>query len=240
MGLLKMKIVIAIPAYNEELVLEKNINKISDFCVKNLVGNEFIIIIANNNSTDKTAEIANQLSAQNPAIRHLLLNQRGKGLAIAKAWQETVADIYCFMDADLATDLSALLTAVEQIRLGAEVVVGTRFHQASKVKRSWSRAFISRCYRLFFKALFKIPINYFPCGFKAINKKVRDSVLNDILNTGFFWDTEMLVLASRQGFSLTEIPVIWSEFIEPDRKSRLNIIKTAFDYIRQSILLKIR
>ena len=67
-----------------------------------------------------------------------------------------------------------------------------------------------------------------------------DGVLNDILNTGFFWDTEMLVLASRQGFSLTEIPVIWSEFIEPDRKSRLNIIKTAFDYIRQSILLKIR
>src|SRR3989344_5804854 len=101
----KMKIVLAIPVYNEEAILAKNIKTLWDFCFKNFIDSEVVIIIADNNSTDRTAQIADDLAAANPAIQHLFIPQKGKGLAIASAWRALAADVYGFMDADLSTDL---------------------------------------------------------------------------------------------------------------------------------------
>lgn len=235
-----MKILIVLPVYNEESILTKNVNQVVGFCVSNLVGHDFTVVIANNNSTDQTGQIAQELSLQNPQVEHLFIDQKGKGLAIASAWQKYEADLYCFMDADLATDLSALIEVLKQIQLGNDIVIGSRFHEESRVERSWARRFISNCYRLFFKTLFKISINDFPCGFKIITKQVRDRVLKDTQNKGFFWDTEMLVIANNCGFKIVEIPIIWREFSDNNRKSQVNIIKTSLNYIKQSILLKIR
>ena len=131
-----MKIILAIPVYNEEAVLADKIQTLWDFCSKNLSADEVVIVIANNNSTDGTAQIAEQLSATNPAIKHLFIPQKGKGLAIASAWRKYWADLYVFMDADLSTDLSALPLALEEIKLGADVVIGSRFHSQSRVERS--------------------------------------------------------------------------------------------------------
>lgn len=235
-----MRIVLAIPAYNEEAVLAKNIRQLWDFCLNNLSADEIIIVIADNNSTDSTAQIAQELAAANPAIKHLFIPQRGKGLAIASAWRQYEADIYGFMDADLSTDLSALLSAVAEIKSGSDVVIGSRFHQESKVERSLLRRFISQGYRWFFKTLFLMKLNDFPCGFKMVSKKVRDSVPKDILDTGFFWDTELLVLADRRGFKIKEIPITWREYRDPNRVSHINIFKTSLNYIKQSFRLRWR
>ncbi len=235
-----MKILIALPVYNEEIILAKNVQTVLGFCRSNLVNDDFIIIIANNNSTDQTAKIADELSLQNQELKHLFINQKGKGLAISSAWQKYEADLYCFMDADLATDLSALLEATRAIQLGVDLAIGSRFHPQSQVERSWQRRFVSQCYRLFFKTLFNLKINDFPCGFKMITRQVRDQVLQNILNKGFFWDTEMLVLADKQNFKIVEIPVIWREKNDQNRKSHVSIIKTSLSYIKESILLKIR
>lgn len=235
-----MKILIVLPVYNEEFILVKNVQSVLDFCLHNLAGDQFTIVIANNNSTDQTAKIADELSSSSPNIEHLFINQKGKGLAISSAWQKYEADLYCFMDADLATDLSALVEAIREIRLGADVVIGSRFHKKSQVQRSWVRKFISQCYRLFFKTLFKLKINDFPCGFKVITRRVRDSILSQVLNQGFFWDTEMVVLADRNNFKIVEIRVIWCDHVDNNRKSHVNIIGTSLNYIKQSILLRIR
>ncbi|MDO8669471.1 MAG: glycosyltransferase [Candidatus Buchananbacteria bacterium] len=235
-----MKVLIALPVYNEEFILAQNVQVVLDFCQKNLIGDDFIIVIANNNSTDQTAQIAHQLSSQNQKIEYLFIPQKGKGLAIASAWLKYEADLYCFMDIDLATDLSALPRAIDKIKAGADLVIGSRFHPKSQVKRSYFRRFVSYSYKLFFKSLFNLQINDFPCGFKIISRQARDLILPNILNTGFFWDTEMLVLADRQGLSIVEIPIIWQEFLSENRKSRVNIAKTSLSYIKESIKLKIR
>lgn len=235
-----MKIIIALPVYNEEIILAQNVQTVLDFCRSNLANDDFTIIIANNNSTDQTAKIADELSLQNQRVKHLFVDQKGKGLAIALAWQKYEADLYCFMDADLATDLSALPEAIRTIKSGADLAIGSRFHPQSQVARSWLRHFVSQCYRLFFKTLFNLKINDFPCGFKVITCQVCDMILLDILNKGFFWDTEMLVLADKQNFKIVEIPVIWCEQNDKNRKSHVSIIKTSLSYIKESILLKIR
>lgn len=236
-----MKIVIAIPAYNEALILEKNIKKLLDFCSADfLKADDVVIVIANNNSSDNTSSIADSLASLYPTVEHIFIPQKGKGLAISTAWNKYEADLYCFMDADLATDLSALGEAIIQIQTGADIVIGSRFHKLSQVQRSGLRKFISQCYRLFFKTLFKIKVNDFPCGFKIITKKVRVEILKDIVSTGFFWDTEMLVLANQKGFKIVEIPVIWRELADNNRISQVNIVKTSLNYIKESLALKIR
>ena len=139
-----MKIVLAIPVYNEEAILAKNIKTLWDFCFKNFIDSEVVIIIADNNSTDRTAQIADDLAAANPAIQHLFIPQKGKGLAIASAWRALEADVYGFMDADLSTDLSALPLALREIRkglsgrVGADVVIGSRL-KLSKGNMPWYR-----------------------------------------------------------------------------------------------------
>jgi len=236
-----MKIVIAIPAYNEALILKRSIKKLFQFCADHL--NEIesvIIVIANNNSTDETEVIANILAEKYDAVEHIFIPQKGKGLAVATVWQKYEADLYVFMDADLATDLSAWPEALAQIEAGAEVVVGSRFHKKSLVQRSWQRRLISQGYRWFFKTFFWLKINDFPCGFKMVTRPVRNQVVPEILNRGFFWDTELLVLAHKHGFKIVEIPVIWSEFAIDGRKSQVNLIPTSLNYIKESIKLRWR
>lgn len=235
-----MKIVIAIPAYNEALILANNSQILLDFCQKNIAPDEFVIVIANNNSSDQTGRIADQLAHKHTAIKHLFLAQQGKGLAIAAVWQKYEADIYVFMDADLSTDLSALPQLISGLKNGADAVIGSRRHSQSQIKRSLLRRFISLSYSRFFKVLFKTKISDLPCGFKAVNRQIRDEVLPQVKNTGFFWDTEFLILAEKKGFIIEEIPIAWSEFTSFGRKSRVNILKTSWEYIKQSFLLKKR
>lgn len=235
-----MKILIAVPTYNEELVLEKNIKKLFDFCSLNLQDSEFVIVIANNNSTDATGAIADNLAERYQEVKHITINQKGKGLAVATAFNQYEADSYIFMDADLSTELSAVTSLIQGLEAGADVVVGSRFHKDSVVKRSVMRKFVSWCYRLFFKSLFRLEINDFPCGFKAINRTVRDKIVPNVQDTEFFWDTELLVLADKQGLTIKEIPINWSEVGEFGRKSKVNVVKTSFDYIKKSLLLRSR
>ena len=86
----------------------------------------------------------------------------------------------------------------------------------------------------------KTKINDLPCGFKAVSRQVRDEVLSQVINTGFFWDTELLILAEKMSFIIKEIPIKWSEFTCLGRKSHVNIIKTSWEYLKQSFLLKKR
>jgi len=64
--------------------------------------------------------------------------------------------------------------------------------------------------------------------------------LSEIENQEFFWDTELLVLANKQGFKILEIPVIWSAVDNNNRQSKVNIFSTSLNYLKQSILLKVR
>ncbi len=234
-----MKLVIAIPAYNEELILEKSILKLFSFCRDNLKL-DWQIVIADNNSNDRTAVIAQKLAAEFPKVSYLFVSKKGKGVAIKTAWQENPADIYCFMDADLATDLSALPFLIEAIIEGSDVAIGNRFHPQSKVKRSLVRKLVSQSYRLFLKIILGLKINDVPCGFKAINSKVAKELLGQIKNKEWFFDSELVILAEKKGYKIKEIPVIWRDPREGLDKSRVKTLSLSWAYFKQVIELKRR
>jgi len=233
-----MKILIAIPVYNEENILENNINKVLDFC-HNKLDIDFKIVIADNNSTDKTAEIGRQLADKNSEVEYYFIDQQGKGGAIKNVWaNDYSADIYCFMDADLATDLSALPNLISEINNGNDIVIGSRFHSKSKVSRPLSRKIISYLYHLFLKISVRTKINDAACGFKAISKKAKLQLLPDLQNEGWFFDSELVLLADKSGYKVKEIPVCWAEPRTNDSPSKVNIWLLSRDYLKQVSIFK--
>jgi len=232
-----MKILIVVPAYNEELILEKSILKLLDFCRINL-SDDWHVVIADNNSKDKTADIGKSLAQKFPNLEYLFIEKKGKGIAIKQAWQSSEADIYCFMDADLATDLSSLPLLISEMKDGNDIVVGSRFHKDSKVKRSISRKFISLGYRVLVKIILGLKVDDAPCGFKAINNKIKENIPPKIENQKWFFDSELIILAEKNGYKIKEIPVIWHDPREGQDKSRVNIFSLSLAYFSQ--LLKLR
>lgn len=233
-----MKIAIAIPVFNEEAVLEKNALRLYNFLKKNPLG-EWKIIIADNASTDKTGEIGRNLAANYERVKYLRLDENGKGRAIRAAWENELADVYCFMDADLATDLSSLPKLVSAIgQENYDLAAGSRFLPKSRIQRSILRKFVSRVYRFCLHGSLGLKTKDAPCGFKAVNRKIVESILPKVKNNEWFFDTEMIFLAEKNNYRIKEIPISWTEHKNARRKSRVKFIKVSLRYLKEIWRLK--
>ncbi|MEM0231139.1 MAG: glycosyltransferase family 2 protein [Candidatus Woesearchaeota archaeon] len=236
-----MKVNITIPVYNEEQTLFLCISKLVTFLENNTRYN-YEVIIADNASTDKTSEIARSLCRKHHRVKYVRLKEKGRGRALKKAWRLSKADILCYMDADLATDLSALPQLISAIKAGYDIAVGSRLIKGSKVKRSVLREILSRSYNFILRTFLGVKFKDAQCGFKAINRKVLQQIVPKIQDNNWFFDTELLFIAERMGFKIKEIPVLWVEEgtllrnIDANnkkqlRKSKVQLIKTIFNYL---------
>ena len=229
------KILVAIPAYNEEKILKKNILQINQFMQDNFNIEDFLIVIADNNSQDQTALIAKEITGHYKNIDYIFVGQQGKGMAIKTAWENYINsyDIFIFMDADLATDLSAVPALVAGIKQGNDLVIGSRYLKDSQVERQLLRRLFSFTYRLFLKLFLNTKIKDFPCGFKAVKKEVVQKIMPQIKNLAWFFDTELLYLAEKAGYKIKEIPVKWQEPRTKDDKSRVKLAHVSWQYLKE-------
>ena len=132
-------------------------------------------------------------------------------------------------DVDLSTDLAALLPLVAPLISGhSDLAIGTRLGRGSRVVRGPKREFISRCYNLLLRGTLQTGFTDAQCGFKAIRADVARRLLPLVEDTGWFFDTELLVLAERAGLRIHEVPVDWVD--DPD--SRVDIVATALADLR--------
>lgn len=228
-----MNICIALPVYNEQLVLEKNAQAVRVFCHGAFPDDQVMIVIADNASRDRTPAIAQQLAATYSDIQYLHVAERGKGIAWRTAFLKFEADCYVVMDVDLAVSLVDLPPLVEAIRSGSDLVIGSRFLAGSRVQRTALRTLTSRVYRFLAQRVLQSQISDFQCGFKALNRRSRDELLPQTTDPEFFLDTEIAVMAEALDYKITEIPVEWSAYRDPLRKSTVNIIVTTYLYLQK-------
>ena len=133
------------------------------------------------------------------------------------------------MDVDLSTDLAALLPLIAPLVSGhSDLAVGTRLAPSSRVVRGVKREFISRSYNVLLRRTLATRFSDAQCGFKAIRADVAERLLPLVEDTGWFFDTELLVLAERSGLRIHEVPVDWID--DPD--SRVDIVTTAIADLR--------
>ena len=185
---------------------------------------------------EKKSEIGNRLSNLYSQVHYIRIEQRGRGRALRHVWSLSQADIVGYMDIDLSTNLSALPPLVNAIhKHGYDLSIGSRLSKGSVViGRSFKRELVSRSYSLLFRSLFFTSFRDAQCGFKAVSRKVCREVLPEVKDTGWFFDSELLILSDKNGYSIKEIPVQWGD--DPDTK--VKIIGTARENLRGLLRLR--
>ncbi|GLW33430.1 sugar translocase [Actinoplanes regularis] len=214
---------VVVPVYNEEIDLEPCIRRLHGYLTAHFPY-RFRITIADNASVDGTAAVAQRLRAEFPEVEAVHLTLKGRGRALNHVWTHSDAAVLAYMDVDLSTDLGALLPLVAPLISGhSDLAIGSRLARGSRVVRGAKREFISRGYNLILRTTMAARFSDAQCGFKAIRSDVARRLLPMVEDTGWFFDTEMLVLAERAGLRIHEVPVDWVD--DPD--SRVDIVSTA-------------
>jgi putative flippase GtrA len=181
-------------------------------------------VIADNASTDLTPNIAADLADELPGVGTLRLDRKGRGLALRAAWSASEARVVAYMDVDLSTDLRALHPLVAPLLSGhSDLAIGTRLAHGARVVRGPKRELISRGYNRLLHATLRARFSDAQCGFKAARTATLRTLLDDVRDDAWFFDTELLVLAQRRGLRIHEVPVDWID--DPD--SRVDIVRTA-------------
>ncbi|MFJ5138480.1 glycosyltransferase [Streptomyces sp. NPDC088707] len=219
---------VVIPVYNEEKDLEPCVRRLHEHLLRTFPYG-FRITVADNASTDTTPEVAAGLAAEVPEVRSVRLEQKGRGRALRTVWSGSDAPVLAYMDVDLSTDLNALLPLVAPLISGhSDLAIGSRLARSSRVVRGPKREFVSRAYNLILRGSLAARFSDAQCGFKAIRREVAERLLPMVEDTGWFFDTELLVLAERAGLRIHEVPVDWVD--DPD--STVHIVSTATDDLK--------
>ncbi len=219
---------IVVPVHDEERGLEASIRALHDY-LRDHFTVTWAITIADNASTDGTWSIAQHLAATLDGVRCLHLDEKGRGRALRTAWTASDAAVAAYMDVDLSTDLDALLPLVAPLLSGhSDVAIGTRLASNARVVRGPKRELISRGYNFILRTTLRAGFSDAQCGFKAVRTDVAHELLPLVEDQGWFFDTELLVLAEHNGLRIHEVPVDWVD----DPVSRVDIVRTATDDLR--------
>lgn len=215
---------IVVPVYNEAATLEHSIQRLRRYLDQDFPLSA-VVTIVDNASTDATAPLAAALASQLAGVRWRHLDQKGRGRALRAAWSASEAAVVAYMDVDLSTGLEALLPLVAPLVSGhSDLAIGTRLSSGASVIRSPKREVISRCYNLILRGALGRRFSDAQCGFKAMRRDTAAALMPLVADNDWFFDTELLVLAERNGLRIHEVPVDWVD--DPD--SRVDIARTAW------------
>jgi glycosyltransferase involved in cell wall biosynthesis len=232
---------VTIPVLNEEATLERQVRTLHGFLVQHFPDRaQWKIVIADNGSTDRTAELAQQLRFELPEVQLIRVPEKGVGLALKTSWTQSQADIVGYMDLDLATDLPHFIQAYHALATeGFDLVYGTRLHRRSRViGRTVKREITSRVFNLIVRTYLGTRFSDGMCGFKWLKREhVRPLMEAGAISNGWFFSTELLAVAEWKGLNVCELPVKWTD---DTSSSRVNIPRLARQYLKALAVLKER
>jgi len=225
---------IVIPVYNEQHVLGASVRTLHSYLERHF-NFAFAITVADNASTDATLQVATALSRELHGVTVLHLACKGRGRALRAAWSASEADVVAYMDVDLSTDLTALAALLQPLLdRRADLAIGSRLAPGAEVSRGVKREAISRAYNLLLRLSLGAAFSDAQCGFKAGRREIVQTLLHEVEDDAWFFDTELLYLAQRNGLAIHEVPVRWVD--DPD--SRVDILATAREDIRGIMRLR--
>ncbi len=219
---------VVVPVHDEAGTLEASVRRLHRFLSAELPLS-WSITVADNASRDATPAIAARLAAELRGVRHLRIEAKGRGRALRTAWSASPAPVLAYMDVDLSTDLRALLPLVAPLLSGhSDVAIGSRLAPGARVVRGPRRELISRSYNLLLHGVLRARFTDAQCGFKAVRADALSTLLPDVRDQDWFFDTELLVLAQRRGLRIHEVPVDWVD----DPHSTVRIAATAWQDLK--------
>jgi dolichyl-phosphate beta-glucosyltransferase len=209
------------PAFNEAAAISATLLEAVQYLQDRKIGYE---IIVSSDGNDGTREIVSQMAKTNPGILSIGSPQRGgKGKGIRKAVALAKGKWIGFSDADNKTPITEFEKFIPFLEKGTEVVIGTRGSRRSRVERPqpWYRRVGGRGFAVFmhiFTGLWEITDTQ--CGFKFFQADVAHDLFNRQQIDGYMFDVEILYLAKKAGYRITQVPIRWRD----DGDSRLQLL----------------
>ena len=202
---------IILPAYNESARIAGTLNRILVHATQ--CGWNVEVIVVNDGSTDDTAEMVRACAGEHPELS-LLENpgNRGKGYSVRNGMLRARGDILLFSDADLSSPIEEAGKLFAAIGQGAEIAIGSRWlDRRLQIRRQPPlRRLLGRIFNLALRVILGLQFKDTQCGFKAFTRRSAQAIfpLQKIERWGF--DPELLYLARKFGFGVSEVPVAWS------------------------------
>ncbi|MDE2793193.1 MAG: polyprenol monophosphomannose synthase [Gemmatimonadota bacterium] len=221
------RVLVIVPTYNEC----DNLPRVVPLVLAQ--GDAFHILVVDDNSPDGTGDVADAMASRNERVN--VLHRPGKqGLGAAYVagfgWGlEHGFDVLIEMDADLshpADRLPALVAALEDV----DVTVGSRYVGGNITVVNWPlrRLMISLFGSWYARMITRLPVNDATGGFNAFRRRVLETVgLEKIQSNGYSFQIELKLRAWRAGFTLREVPIVFTERDSGESKMSGRIIREA-------------
>jgi len=196
---------IVVPAYQPDISrLQQYIEAIN----KNISPNAIIVEI---DSPEKDTE---EQLANIPARVETAPYRRGKGAAVTEGFEKLETDIFAFADADGATPTDSLADVIRPVQMSsADLSVGSRRHPHSDVDAHQTivRRFLGSGFTWLAKTILPVKLFDYQCGAKAIDANCWGKVRENLYESGFAWDIELIALVGTLDTHIEEVPIKWKD-----------------------------
>jgi dolichyl-phosphate beta-glucosyltransferase len=239
---------IVIPAFNEEMRLPHTLETLGALIARSdlrmgphaLVASEVEVIVVDDGSSDRTAQVAKELGRRFPVFKVIsFAANRGKGAAVRQGLLEASAPWILFADADMSTPWTELGKLAErQSALSLDIAIASRALPESEVRvhQSFSRERMGKTFNWIIRQLTRLPFPDTQCGFKLFHREKIAKILPYLQIDRFAWDVELLLLASRRGLKIGDVAVRWDH----KEASRVRPIFDSMEMLISVIKMRLR
>ena len=234
-----MKLSVIVPTYNAQSVICDNLKKLFAFLSQYSSVFPFEIIAVDDGSTDDTLVRVSELKKHYPAIRYFAFEKNcGKGAAVKRGVKEARGKIIVFTDADLPYDLTAILKILEEIKAGADIVIGDRTLPRSRAPKPFPfiRKLSGNVFSIFIQIFLLKGYPDTQCGIKGFRATVAKKLFAKLFEERYAFDMELIFLAHRLDYKIKKIPVILCH----KGKSQVKLFGDSFDMLASIMRIKKR
>lgn len=242
-----LQLSLVIPAYDEEARLGGTLRAIDEWAA----GRDGLVevVVVDDGSSDATLEVAQTWAQAEVGAGHLVPvvlaePHRGKGAAVARGMLASRGAVRLFMDADLAVPLVFVERIVEEVRRGADVVIGSReLAQSQRFDEPWRRHALGRGFNWLVGWLGVGGFSDTQCGFKGFSADAAEDVFSRVRLypaggpmiegervTAF--DVELLAISGRRGWQIVEVPIEWRHVPPSKVRPLVDVILMLLDVLK--------
>ena len=217
---------IIIPAYNEEDRLPRTLPQVVHFIEAQSYGVE--VIIVNNNSQDKTRQIADKLAVEKPYIHVIDESTQGKGAAVRTGMLAGKGEYLFIADADLSMPITEVVKFLPPQIEPYDVAIGSReIEGAKRFDEPLYRHLMGRVFNMIVRVLAVPGFQDTQAGFKCFHRDRVQDILTRQTIDGWAFDVELLFIAQQLGQKIVEVPINWH--YRPN--SRINPLQDSYNML---------
>jgi dolichyl-phosphate beta-glucosyltransferase len=221
----RIRLSVIIPAFNETNRLPRTLEALLNYATGR--GSLLELVVVDDGSTDDTADAARAFAIiADPRILRITIlvndRNRGKGYSVRRGMMAVSGELRLLCDADLSTPIEEADRLIPMLA-DADIVIASRDKPDSILSppQPWHRRFLAKSLRTVRRIFLLRRLRDTQCGFKLFTAEAATAVFPLSRVDGFAFDVEVLALADRLGYRITEAGVTWRD----DRDTRVRPIR---------------